>query len=72
MPIKREPRIIDGNEVWFCPHCGRWKLKAEYHRYTRSPAGIYYYCRKCQNQIMRIKYKPKSRYANDAPKRVKV
>lgn len=49
----RRPRpIVDGRKQ--CSRCGEWKPLAEFHRQSRSPAGVHYKCKPCNYATARL------------------
>lgn len=46
---RRHPQIIDGEECWLCPTCGRWLPRRDYYARVRSWNGIGTQCRKCHS-----------------------
>jgi len=44
-----KPKIISGQNYWFCKPCKRWKPDSEFHRQKRRRNGLSWACKKCHN-----------------------
>lgn len=53
MSVKKESKMVNAVEVWFCPGCEDWKLPAEFYKSTHSANGLSSYCKRCQNKLVR-------------------
>lgn len=53
MSVKKEPKTINGIEVWLCPGCGEWKLAEEFYKSPRNANGLSSYCKCCQKKLVR-------------------
>lgn len=53
MSVKKEPKSVNGIEVWLCPGCGEWKLPQEFYKSPRNANGLSSYCKHCQKKLVR-------------------
>jgi hypothetical protein len=47
---RRIPRIVDGEELWKCPTCGRWLPALSYYKKKTTWNGISNQCRQCYGE----------------------
>jgi hypothetical protein len=53
MSARKEPAVVNDVEVWMCPGCGEWKLRAEFYKSKHSANKLSSYCKHCQNKLVR-------------------
>lgn len=53
MSVRKESKMVNAVEVWFCPGCEGWKLPAEFYSSKHSANGLSSYCRTCHNKLVR-------------------
>jgi len=47
MGYRRQPKLVDGHELWECTRCGEWFAKESFYAEKRSKFGIKSECKKC-------------------------
>jgi len=58
MRRQREKRIIEGQEMWRCPHCNQWFPHDGFYKDKRTPYGIKSHCKQCHLEISRATRDP--------------
>lgn len=47
---RRKPKIVKGEECWFCPTCQEWVPRNGYYARSRSWNGLGTQCKRCHNE----------------------